>query len=77
LRRAWQNYITRQLDRRDRIAQRAVAQVVIEEERARQAEIAELRDRVLTLENELRAIGQDRSRGLRAVPASGPTALIA
>jgi hypothetical protein len=54
-----------------------VAQVVIEEERARQAlerrcaaaeaELAELRE----------LLKQDRSRGLRAVSASGPAALIA
>jgi len=76
LTRDWQDYIKGQLDRRDRAILRAVAVAGVEEEKARQVEIAELRQRVTTLENELRAIGQDRGR-LRSLPLSSPEALIA
>jgi S-adenosylmethionine:diacylglycerol 3-amino-3-carboxypropyl transferase len=73
----WQDYIRRELDRRDRAVLRATAQVVIEEERARQA----LERRCAALEAELaelrELLKQDRSRGLRSVPASGPAAMIA
>ena len=65
----WVRYIREQLDARERAMRRAVAQVVVEEERQRQA----LGERVTTLEAdianlraELRA-NQERSRGLRAV----------
>ena len=70
MRRGWQNYITRQLDRCERHVLRAVAQIVVDEERQREAlerrcaaletEIAELRNR----------LDQDRggSRMIRAVP---------
>jgi hypothetical protein len=67
----WQSYISRQLDRRDRLMARAIAEtigkdIVALERRcaALEAELAELRDRETT-------------RRLRAVPASPPNPLIA
>lgn len=67
----WVRYIREQLDARERAMRRAVAQVVVEEERAREAlerrcerletELAELRNR----------LDQERgARGLRAVPST-------
>jgi hypothetical protein len=74
--RDWQDYIKGQLDRRDRAILRAVAVAVIEEEKARIQELAELRDQVAALTRELAELrGRDIDRRLRAVPS--PTALIA
>jgi len=57
------NYITLQLDRRDRAVLRAVAVVVIEEEKARIREIAALREQVAMLECVLAVLkGRDTDR---------------
>jgi hypothetical protein len=70
--RDWQDYIRRQLDKRDRVMSRAVAQVLIEEERQREA----LGQRVATLEAEIaelrNRLDQERGRrGLKAVLTDG------
>jgi len=63
LRRGCQNYITLQLDRRDRAVLCAVAVVVIEEEKARIREIAALREQVAMLECVLAVLkGRDTDR---------------
>ena len=72
------NYIARELDKRDKAVLRAVAVAVIDEEKARIAEIAELRARVATLAAELAELkGRDIDRRLRAVPSVAPSVLIA
>jgi uncharacterized protein YceH (UPF0502 family) len=70
--RDWQDYIRRQLDKRDRVMSRAVAQVLVEEERQREA----LGQRVATLEAEIaelrNRLDQERGRrGLKAVLTDG------
>ena len=62
----WQNYITRQLDRHERHVLRAVAQVVVDEERQREA----LERRCAALETEIAEFDQERSPRLRAVPTA-------
>jgi hypothetical protein len=66
MRRGWQNYITRQLDRRERHVLRAVAHVVVDEERKREA----LEQRCAALETEVAESDQKRSPRLRAVPTA-------
>ena len=61
-----------------RAAMKAVAEVVVAEERARERECAGLRERVIALEAELAGLRQERGqRGLRAVPPSSPASLFA
>ena len=77
LTRNWQDYIRRELDRRDRVAQHGIAIVLVELERARQAEVAELRDQVVALQSEVAELkNRDLDRRLRSVPTI-PSALIA
>jgi hypothetical protein len=68
-----------QLDSRDKAVLRAVAVAMIEEEKARMQENAGLRERVGALETELAELRDrlNQQRGLRAVPSSTPSALIA
>jgi hypothetical protein len=72
--RDWQDYIRRELEAQQRATMKAVAQVVIDEERAREA----LQRRVEQLETEIAELRQERGGSrLRAVPAAAPSTLIA
>ena len=67
--REWQDYIRQQLDRQERAMMKAIAQVVIEEERAREA----LGERVKALEAEVAELrDRETTRRLRAVPSTPP-----
>ena len=70
--RQWQDYIEQRLDRRDRIAARAIAQSIGKDLVAAERRIEQLEREIAELKNR----DLDR-RLLRAVPSSGPPALIA
>jgi hypothetical protein len=71
----WQDYVARQIDAREKIMQKAIAQVMVEEEREREkvaAELEPLRERVATLESELGEFKRECGRrGHHPLDASG------
>lgn len=70
----WRGYIRAQLDAQQRAMMKAVAQVVVDEERAREA----LQRRIEQLEREISELkGRDIDRRLRAVPSAPPESMIA
>ena len=76
----WTSYIQRELDKRERAMMRAVAQVVVDEERQREAlgeRVKALEAEIANLRAELRDHQEPGQRSLRAVPASSPSALVA